>query len=207
MRQHRPEGFRGAGDAHLLSLSRELQKVLLDTQRLFSNGTLRLRKTEVAKLADVLVEFAEDRHNETGIWDAYERYNAGFFGAPVPFSTTDRVTCGLDADRIRHLLWVLYPQLKPGLILSPHHPDLTRLAHAAQACLADAFKTVPKGSGVKGFLETPNHFGWDVKRKLVWLGTCSYMFRLFFHNYLDEHNRGRWDIGHADDFLCQECTP
>ncbi|MEE9294850.1 MAG: hypothetical protein V3W34_07820 [Phycisphaerae bacterium] len=45
-----------------------------------------------------------------------------------------------------------------------------------------------------------------MKRKLVWLGTCSYMFRLFFRNYLDEHNRGRWDISHTDDFLCQECT-
>ncbi len=143
MRQHRPEGFRGAGDVHLLPLSRELQKVLLDTQRLFSDGSLRLRKTQIAKLADILVGLAEDLHNEIGIWDAYEHYNLEFFGVRVPFSPTSGTTRRIDADRIRHLLCVLCPDLKPGLILWPHHQDLSCLAHAVQAYLADAFQGVP----------------------------------------------------------------
>lgn len=206
MWEHRPEEFRGAGDACLLQLSRQLQEILQDTQRIFRNDSLRLRKTELAKLAEILVELAEDLHNQIGIWDAYERYNFEFFGERLPFALADPTESNLCLARVQHLLWVLYPQVKPGLIVSPHHQDLKAMARAAYTCLAEAFQTVAKGSGVKMFLQTSNRLGWDVKRKLVWLGTRSYMFRLFFNNYLAEQNRGRWEIGYVDDFLCQECT-
>jgi len=206
MRQHRPEGFRRAGDARLLPLSKELQKLLWDTQRSFRHDTLHLRKADITKLAEILVEFAEDILNEIGLWDAYERYNLELYGAPLPFARSGEPVEGVSRARVRHLLWVLYPELKPGLVVSPRHGDLECLAQAAHTYLADAVQSLPRGSCVKAFLETSSQYGWDVKRKLIWLGTRSYMFRLFFADYLVEHNRGRWDIGHVDDFLCQECT-
>ena len=45
-----------------------------------------------------------------------------------------------------------------------------------------------------------------MKRKLVWLGTHSFMFRTMFARYMDEQARASADIGHMDDFICQECT-
>lgn len=206
MRKYRPQGFRGPGDAHLPGLARQLLQVLRDAQAGFAYDSLRLRKTELARLAEILVEFAEDIHNEIGIWTAYEAYNRELFGVLLPFATKDDPPAGVSVDRVRHLLWVVYPQLSPGLILSPRHQDLERLAQAAACFLDEAFHAVPKGSGVAAFLRTSNRYGWEVKRKLVWLGSCSYMFRLFLADYLEAQNRGRWDIGHVDDFLCQECT-
>ncbi len=206
MRQHRPDGLRGPGDARLLPLGKELHVLLAETQRTFRYVALRLRKGELRKLAEILVEFAEDLHNSIGLWSAYERYNREFYGTNLPFHQSDNAAKGVSLARVQHLLWVVYPALIPGLVVSPHHGDLECLAQAAHAYLAEAFQSVPHGSGIKAFLGTSNEHGWEVKRKLVWLGTCSYMFRLAFNNYLAEHNRGRWDIGQADDFLCQECT-
>ena len=206
MHQYRPEGFRAAVDGRLLPLSRELYKLLQDVQRTLGYDTLRLRKAELTKLAEILVEFAEDIHNEIGLWRAYEAYDREFYGVAVPFAASDELAEGVSLARVRHLLWVLYPELRLGLVISPCHEGLEHLARAVSHYLRGAFQGLSRGSGISAFLETPNDYGWQVKRKLVWLGTCSYMFRLTFRNYLAEHNRGRWDIDHADDFLCQECT-
>ncbi|NUQ61542.1 MAG: hypothetical protein HUU20_03575 [Pirellulales bacterium] len=45
-----------------------------------------------------------------------------------------------------------------------------------------------------------------MKRKLVWLGSQSYLFRLFFARYMKEQARGKISIAHTDAFICQECT-
>jgi len=207
MRKNRPEGYSGTGDTHLVQLSRELQQVLRETQRTFAYDSLRLRKHELKQLAEILVEFAEDIHNNIGIWASYEQYNRQFFGMLLPFLPSNEEIAGIHIDRIRHLLWILYPEIIPNLITSPRHQDLERIAESASAFLNAAFRRVPKDSGIKKYLQTSNQYGWEVKRKLIWLGTQSYLFRMMFLKYLDENNRGRWDIGHVDDFLCQECTP
>lgn len=206
MRQNRPQTYNGPGDRHLVGLSRQLLPVLRNAQRTFAFDSLRLRKSELAQLADILVEFAEDIHNEIGIWAAYEQYNLELFGVCLPFAPVAGSESGISLDRVRHLLWVLYPAFIPGQIVAPRHQDLERLAKAAHAFLAAAFRAVPRGSGITAFLRTPSRWGWEVKRKLIWLGTRSYLFRTMFRRYLDENNRGRWEIGHVDDFLCQECT-
>ena len=113
---------------------------------------------------------------------------------------------GLNADRFRHFLWVLYPALLDGLILSPAHQDLRRVADAVSPFLSDAFSAIPKDSGVEAFLGAPNGYGWDVKRKLVWLGSHSFLFRTPFARYMDEQPSGGSEIAHTDDFVCQECT-
>ncbi len=177
---YRPEGFRGRGDSHLPQLVRRLRRKLKDIQREFAHDTLCLGAEALGELAGILVDFAEDIHSGTGIWEAYERYNVELFGTALPLTSGEgggEPAGGLHPDRVRHLLWVLYPTLTDGLVLSPAHQDLLRLADAASAFLSDAFQAVPKDSGVKAFLQTPNAYGWDVKRKLIWLGSRSFMFR------------------------------
>jgi len=72
------------------------------------------------------------------------------------------------------------------VLLSPAHGDLKRLAEAAGGLLTERFARVPRDSGVARFLASPNEYGWDIKRKLVWLGIDSYLFRCFFRRYLDD---------------------
>ncbi|MCY2990626.1 MAG: DUF3843 family protein, partial [Planctomycetota bacterium] len=194
---HRPQGFRGKGDSHLPEFVRQLRGRLADVQRDFTYATLRLRPKSLGELAGILVDFAEDLHNNAGIWAAYERYNGEFFGTALPL-TSDHTNPGTDfhPDRFRHLLWVLYPVLIDGLVLSPTHQDLQRVAEASSQFLSDAFSDIPEDSGVAVFLGTPGVHGWDVKRKLIWLGTHSYMFRLPFARYMAAQSSGRTDIGH-----------
>jgi hypothetical protein len=163
----------------------------------------------LGELAGILVDFAEDIHAGTGIWAAYEAYNVELFGTALPLTSADSGSdAGTDlrSDRFRHLLWVVYPALIDGLILSPRHQDLRRIADAASAFLSDAFADIPKDSGVKASLASSNEHGWDVKGKLIWLGTHSFMFRSLFVRYIDENAHGKADIGYTDDFICQECT-
>jgi len=100
----------------------------------------------------------------------------------------------------------LYPLLLEGLTFSPTHQDLQHVADASSDFLSDAFSDVPKDSGVKAFLQSPNDRGWDVKRKLIWLGTHSFMFRLPFARYMDAPDSGGSNIARTDDFVSQQCT-
>jgi len=205
---HRPKGYQGQGDSHLPKIVRQLRRVLADTQRDFAHDTLSLGSGALGELAGILVDFAEDLHDGTGIWQAYERYNCELFGIALSLTSEEDSNCRADlrSDRFRHFLWVLYPMLLDGLTFSPTHQDLQRVADASIAFLSDAFSAVPKDSGAKAFLRIPDDHGWDVKRKLVWLGTHSYMFRLPFARYMEEQDADMSDVGHTDDFICQECT-
>jgi len=80
------------------------------------------------------------------------------------------------------------------------------MADASSVFLAGAFSAVPKDSGVRSFLQSPNAHAWDVKRKLLGLGRHSFMFRTMFARYIDDKAKGKADVAHIDDFLCQECT-
>lgn len=205
---HRPHGYQGRGDSSLAQLVRNTRRVLANTQQDFAYDSLRLGRAALGDLADILVDFAEDLHNGTGIWEAYEHYNVEFFGTALPLTTGDcgGPRTGLLPNRFRHFLWVLYPALIDGLMLSPRHEDLRRMADASSIFLCDEFSTVPKDSGVRAFLQTPNAHAWDVKRKLLWLGRHSFMFRTMFARYIDDNADGRADIAPIDDFVCQECT-
>lgn len=206
---YRPEGIQGQGDSHLPRIEQNLRRMLVRVQRDFAHDSLRLDDDGLAELAGVLVDFAEDLHNEIGMWAAYERYNVDFFGTALPLTSTtrgDAAVTGIHFDRFRHLLWILYPALIDGLALSPTHRDLRLVADASSTFLRDEFESVPRDSGVQSFLQSSSEYGWDVKRKLIWLGTRSYMFRSFFSNYMDAEAEDNGDIGHTDDFICQECT-
>ena len=68
--------------------------------------------------------------------------------------------------------------------------------------LAHRFTDIARGSGVKRYLSQPNKFGWDAKRKLVWLGPHSCLFHNGFQNYASAHT-GTWLISLIDDFVCE----
>jgi len=207
--KHRPPGHERRGDSLLAPIVKKLQRVLSNTQREFAYDSLRLNSKSLSEVAGILVDFAEDLHNGIGIWEAYERYNTEFFGAALPLASTHGggdVCAVLRADRFRHFLWILYPVFVDGLVFSPGHQDLQRIAQASSEFLSDAFTAVPKDSGVKAFLGTSNERGWDVKKKLIWLGCHSFMFRAIFARSM-KNTRAKSAIGQIDDFVCQKCTP
>lgn len=208
----RPPHFRGRGDKYLADIAAGLQRLLMKKQDEYAHDTCRLDVTQAAELAATLVEFAEDVHAEIGLWSVIEQAQMKHFGTPLPFlvepSEAGIPLAPFDPKRVQYLLWTLLPGLLDDVLLSPAHQDLQLMAGAVSQYLTERFAPMPKDSGVKQFLGTGNDYGWDVKRKLVWLGTKSYLFRLFWFRYLDSHLEGEDDseIGATDDFLCQECT-
>jgi hypothetical protein len=205
---HRPQGYIRKGDRYLPQLAEGLKQVLIRAQESLAHNTLYLPSRKLEELATVLVEFAEDIHNDIGIWNSLERYNIEFFGTPLPFveAKEDVGQEPVNEQRVQHLLWVLYSELNPQLILSPTHRDLKQLSETASGFLKSRFAKIPRGSSVKKFLSQPNKFGWDVKIKLIWLGTHSYLFRNSFRNYVEDHG-GKPEIPIIDDFVCQKTTP
>jgi hypothetical protein len=155
-----------------------------------------------------VVECAEDLSQDIGIWRSLEAYNRDFFDTPLPgvLQPDERMDAEpLNPERMQFLLWTLYAELEPGLSLAPNHQDLERLALWMAEFLSARFARMRYDSGVKTFLTTPHPYGWDVKRKLVWLGQHSYLFRLPCAAYIHDHG-GTADIPTLDDFLCQETT-
>jgi hypothetical protein len=204
----RPRGFQGRGDKYLGELAQGLRRVAWKTQQGFTYPTCRLTEVAWGEIAMLLVEWAEDIHNDIGLWHVVEAHQRQRFGTALPLiagtAQKDELR-GFDPRRIQYLLWSLWPCFKPELTLSPAHADLTRLAEAASQFLAERFSHVPQDSGVKQFLATPNQYGWDIKRKLVWLGTGSYLFRFLFDKYLADQGKEP-DVATTDDFICKHCT-
>jgi hypothetical protein len=206
----RPEGFHGALDDHLPRIHDGLVRSLVAAQKDFAHDTLKLPRPALKVMAAVLVEFAEDLHAGLGIWRSLERSHQEFFGTPLPFVLEPGVLLPpgvISPARVQHLLWVLYPQITPDLmIIAPEHVDLIRMAAVVAEDLQERFADLPTDSGVKSFLETSDRYGWDVKRKLVWLGTRSYLLRGAFRRYAEEQEEEPSHIATMDDFICQECT-
>jgi len=208
LQSHRPPGYSGKRERYLPSLARDLERRLRRSQGSLTYDSLRLPEGKLGELASVLVEFAEDIHNDIGIWASLERYNIESWGTPLPFVLQPNEDMGpspINEYRVKHLLWVLYSELNPRLVLSPTHRDLNQLAASISDFLVERFAEIPRVSNVKAFLAQPNTFGWDVKRKLIWLGIHSYLFRNTFLNYVEDHG-GEAGIPVIDDFICQETT-
>ena len=206
---YRPEGHTGRGDKYLKDIVNELRRIVAKKQNSFSDKNLKLKSQDLRTLAICLVEFAEDLHNEIGIWKSLEYYNTQLFCTPLPLviakGDTEN-TRGISTSRVQFLLWNLYSELQPSLILSTKHPDIANLAQASSDFLRNRFVQVPKNSGIKSFLQSPNIKAWEVKKKLIWLGTRSYLFRCNFENYLSNQDQTKPEIPTIDDFICQECT-
>jgi hypothetical protein len=166
-------GLPGRGDKYLGGIAQALHRVLWKTQSTFASPACRLPEVACSEVAVLLVEWAEDIHNDIGLWRTVETHHKRCFGTPLPLivnPSSEPEPLGFDPRRIQFFLWNLWPCLNPELLLSPGHGDLKRLAEAASRLLAERFARLPRNSGVTRFLAGPNDHGWDIKRKLVWLG-------------------------------------
>jgi hypothetical protein len=206
--QFRPENFKGNGDKHLYPLITELRKVISQLEKLFSFDTLKLEKNQNFVMANLLIEFAEDLHNDIGLWKSIEYYNNLMFNTPLPLFVDEnyKIEDCFDINRIKFFIHTIFHEFDDELILSTEHKDFNILAEGISSFLSSNFKTVPKGSGIKQFLNQPNDFGWDFKRKLVWIGLNSYLFRFNCYRYAEEKNNGNMEIAIIDDFISQENT-
>jgi hypothetical protein len=205
--KNRPQGFIGKGDEQLPVIIDHLEDLLYDMENHFETETLELLYEDWDELACQLVEFAEDIHNDIGIWNSIEKYNLKFFGIKLPLTPVmdKNDSHFIQADRIHHFLWIMFSVFEPDLILAPTHKDLLLLTKKATHFLNEWFINIPKDSGVKKFLAQPDRYGWDVKRKLIWLGRQSYLFRNHFRDYLEERDEED-RIAVVDDFVNQENT-
>jgi hypothetical protein len=205
---HRPNKRLGRSEQPLIKMTKDLTSFLHKAQRSLTHDTLHLPNRQRGFLAHILVEFAEDVYQDIGIWRSLEQYNLDFFGTPLPCVLQPDETMDpelVNLDRVQFLLWNLYGELEPDLILASNHQDLERLALMIIEFFTERFARLHYDSGVKRFLTTPDQYGWEVKRKLVWLGQHSYLFRLHCENYVREHG-GKYDVPTLDDFICQENT-
>jgi len=171
--------------------------------------SLQLSPDQRTQLAEILVDFVFDLHTKTGIWATLEKYNTELFGTPLPLIVPPNATLpdGLCVERVQFLLWNIFPQLT-DYIISNRHKALIPLAEDITYVL-ECLPPLPDVSPVKDFLNTPNDYGWEVKKKLIWLGTKSYLFRLFFDEYFEDNYDGEEEaspIAVTDDFICQNTT-
>ncbi len=205
---HRPTRRLGRSERPFIKLTRDLTSFLHKAQRSLTYDTLHLSSRARVILAHILVEFAEDLSQDIGIWRSLEQYNLDFFGTRLPCVLQPDEAMDsepVNPDRVQFLLWTLYSELEPELILSPTHQDLERLAVWVADFLSERFARMQFQSGVKTFLTTPNQYGWEVKQKLVWLGQHSYLFHLSCENFVQAHG-GKSDIPALDDFMCHATT-
>ena len=208
LRASRPSGTPARADKYLPNIAQDLQGLLGKCQRSFSDRSVVWSGESLSELASVLVELGEDLHTDCGLWRSLENYNQEFFGTPLPLSigtgSADALK-GFDPRRIQHLIWTLWMEMEPEVCPSPNHTNLLQLVEVAGTFLTERFPRLPADSGVKNFLTGPSRYGWEIKRKLIWLGTKSYLFRWFFANYVSKQGEGA-TVGVTDDFVCQEST-
>lgn len=192
----------------LQKLVKALTKEIATAQKKMRFPTLKLSPEKRTVLAEILVDFLLDIRSGSGIWTALETCNRRTFGTPLPIILPTDVPLpdGFRAERLHFLLWIVYDQLDPGRVTSPKHADLLVAVSELAPRLERILPKLPKRSPVKAFLDKPNDYGWEVKRKLIWLGTKSYLFRLLFDEYIESEHGGETDIPQIDDFVCQEAT-
>jgi len=173
------------------------------------SASFSLEAAEIDELAVALTELAEDLHCDTGLWRSLEAYHLEFFGVFLPFlgKIDEPMPETFDVRRFQFFLFSVWRHFHPEQVISPKHEGLRVLAQLAGRYFTEAFSAHPRQSSVVAFLSGANRRGWEVKRKLVWLGTRSFLFRFAFKDYIRRRTpEANTEIAVTDDFLCQECT-
>lgn len=208
-KEYRPERYLHKNEEKLLTLTNELKIFIKETYSLFYYNSLQLNDEKLEKIAHLLIEFAEDINLEIGIWKTYENYNINTFETPLPCTMEKGkqipVNDVFNEYRIQHFLWNIYGMVEPDLKFSPFHQDLLILSREVASFLNNAKSKFPKYSTIKRFLKQPDNDAYDVKRKLIWLGTKSYFFRECFNFYLRKEDL-KEEISIIDDFINQVAT-
>ncbi len=159
-------------------------------------------------LAEILTEFVYDLQNGIGLWTAIELYNREFYGTPLPFIVPKHKKMNaplINSYRLNYVLWHQYEHLKPDVLISPTHKGLQALAQHLTLFINQHIHLKIRKSSIKAFLESDSEYGWDVKKKLIWLGKNSFLFRDHYKKYVDE-NADDESIHITDDFICQATT-
>jgi hypothetical protein len=205
---NRPKGFPNKEAKFLIPLINEIEKLIANTQNLYLYDSIKLNKKQRQVLSTLIIEFAEDLHNDIGLWNSVEYYNKQLFNTPLPLfvNSENEIHQVFDVNRIKYFIYTILYEFEQDLIISAKHKDLDLLTNTISTFLSDKFQNVPHISSIKDFLSQPNDLGWDVKQKLVWVGTNSYLFKLSFFRYVIENNKGIIDIPVVDDYICQENT-
>lgn len=208
--ESRPSGYRGRGDKYLADIAAELYRLILKDQGQHPYEKLVLDNENAAELAAIFVQFAEDIHADLGLWRSIESANQEYFGTPLPFlveaGDAQPELARFDRRRLQHLLGVILPSVGAGFSLAPDDDEVRQLAEVASIYLTRRFEKMPTDSGIKQFLDTDNHYGWDVKRKLMWLGMKSYLFRHFYETYFSDNYDEDNAIKLCENFIFGECT-
>lgn len=207
--RYRPERFSIKNDEKYISLINDLFWLLKNVSVAFNYKTLRLNEDNFQKIAHLLVEFFEDLHFDIGIWKTYENFNKKIFNVALPCTIRDENEFNpedkFSTQRIQHFLWNVYGLIEPNLVFSPQHKDLVMLSVEINHFISNAYNRFPEISTVKSFLQSPVYDGYDVKKKLIWIGTKSYFFRENFKLYLKQENL-KEEIPIIDDFINQIST-
>jgi hypothetical protein len=193
---------------HLIPIAGALRDAWFEVQDSFQFDTCVLLDEEVDLMAIALTELAEDLHAKLGIWQSLENYHAEFFGTPLPlfWKPGDPPLSPFDPRRFQFFLYTIWSSFEPDQVLSPFHRDLQALAQTASDVLTRHFTGQTRPSDIAAFLDSSNKRGWDIKRKLIWLGTQSYLFRFQFGEYALRQGDGAPDVTLVDDFICEKTT-
>jgi Protein of unknown function (DUF3843) len=200
---NRPKQTQGRGDKYLTDAAEELARRMRKAAHGFAGTDCRLPDAGWSNLSPTVIEWGEDIHNDLGLWRAVEQHQQQCFGTALPLVLAPGVPDspqGFDPRRIRFLVWNLWPEFDPGVVLSPADADLVRLSEVCAQYLEERFARLPKDSGIGRLLGQPNHFGWDVKMKLAWLGCNSYLFRWSFF-WATRAEPGEDQVLKTDEFL------
>ena len=81
--EHRPRGFAGRGDKYLAEVAQGVRRLLVKNQQTLTYPTCRLTEHQLSQVAVLLVEFAEDIHNDIGLWRTLESFNGGLAENPA----------------------------------------------------------------------------------------------------------------------------
>jgi hypothetical protein len=206
---HRPPGAPDRESKALGEIAQCWRNELAPVLAGFGAEALALNSEAVDELAIAMCELAEDLYADCGLWRGMEAGNRELFGTPLPllWRTGDPPLAQFDARRFQFFLYSIWRHFKPDCIMSPMHRGFVAVASCAETFFAGMFSGRSRASSVGTFLRTANSRGWEIKRKLVWLGTHGFLFRLSFADYLARNPPKDADIiGTTDDFLCQECT-
>ncbi len=206
--KNRPEDLKGQIEIALPSRIKKLYKLLQKTIYSFRYEAFVLPPEELKELSIILIEFAEDLYCNLGFWKAYEDYNVEFFNTPLPIvlDPEEKIDNLFSSKRIQFLLHHVYEKMKPELLIKYSHSELIQLSEKVSVFLTGSFANIPKTSGISKLLSSTNAEAGDVKRKLLWLGRNSYLFRLSFNEYIEENSSGEVEINTIDDFLCSQNT-
>ena len=165
-------GFTGRGDKYLGEIAQELRRVLWKTQNSFTFPACRLPEAACSEVAVLLVEWAEDIHNDIGLWRTVEAHQRRWFGTPLPLvakAPPDVEPRGFEPGRVQFFLWNMWPCLNPEVVISPGHEDLKRLAakfflevgiyeRGGSGCFVSVSSNIEQVSHYDVFMALINHF-------------------------------------------------